>query len=75
MSKTEKEVYWEGAEPLGCELCEDDIKHEFIDGRTRWHCWGMLCPVCHTNCGVGLGLGKGQRYVKQPDGKWLKVEG
>lgn len=75
MSDKTEEKYWEGSEPKGCELCEDDFHGIFIDGRTQWNCWGMLCVVCHNNCGIGLGLGKGQKYVKQPDGKWLKVEG
>ncbi len=56
MCKTKEKVYWEGSKPTGCELCEDDIEHEFIDGMTQWNCWGMLCPTCHKNCGVGFDL-------------------
>jgi hypothetical protein len=34
-----------------------------------------MCSNCHTNHGVGLGVGKGQKFVRQDDGRWLKVRG
>lgn len=76
MSKTEKKIYWEGSAPVCCEWCKGSLDGVFIDGKVRFRaCWGKLCAECHEAHGIGLGLGKGQKYVKQPDGKWLKVEG
>lgn len=51
------------------------IEEEFIDGATRMGPWAIMTPASHQTYGVGLGVGKGQMYEKQADGKWLKVEG
>jgi hypothetical protein len=55
------------------------ITDEFIDGvligfggQTGW---AIMTPETHHKYGVGLGTGKGQRYRKQPDGRFAKVEG
>jgi len=34
-----------------------------------------MTPKSFEINGIALGLGLGQRYKKQSDGKWLKVEG
>jgi hypothetical protein len=52
------------------------VKHNmapgFVDGRTIYGPWALMCIDCHTRNGVGLGTGKGQKY----DGTTLeKVEG
>ena len=69
-----KKKYWIGDMP---EL--DDfgitIKNVVIDGRTKLGPWAMMTPETFKNFGVGLGLGFGQKYKKQKDGKWLKIEG
>jgi len=51
------------------------ILNEFVDGRTRHGPWAIMSAATHRMQGVGLGMGRGQRYRKQTDGKWLKVEG
>jgi hypothetical protein len=49
---------------------------EFIDGRTKMGPWGIMTPESFSSYGLGrTGPGFGQRYQKQPDGRWLKVEG
>lgn len=72
-----KPVYWCGA--IGR---EDDfgarITNEFIDGKSNMGPWGIFSPSSwarHSGTGGKLGMGLGQRYQKQPDGRWLKVEG
>lgn len=65
---------WQGSEPKACDVCAGMIVEDFVDGRTRQGPWGILCPRCHRNQGVGLGTGKGQHYHRQ-DGVWLKVGG
>ena len=69
-----RQVYW--LSPLGA---ADDfgipIAQEFVDGKTRLGPWAIMAPSSFKIMGVGLGLGRGQRYERQADGRWLKVEG
>jgi len=52
------------------------ITDEFIDGRTVWGPWAIMSPLSWREEGVRkFGTGCGQRYRKQHDGRWLKVEG
>jgi hypothetical protein len=66
--------YWTG--PVGE---KDDfgapITDEFIDGATLQGPWAIMAPSTWKRHGRGLGSGRGQRYEKQTDGRWLKVEG
>jgi len=75
MQKPERQKYWTGT--IGD---KDDygrlITDEFIDGRTVWGPWAIMAPLSWREEGVRkLGTGYGQRYKKQADGRWLKVEG
>jgi hypothetical protein len=70
-----KARYW-----MGDVSKEDDfgdrIADEFIDGRTKEGPWAIMTPTTWKHKGVGrLGTGVGQRYKRQEDGQWLKVEG
>jgi len=70
-----KGVYW-----IGHVGKRDDFDYpifdEFIDGKTKMGPWGIMSPFSWKLYGVGeLGLGRGQRYVRQISGRWLKVEG
>ena len=56
---------WMGSKPERCDLCNKPLKQQFVDGRTWAGQWGLLCIGCHHREGVGLGLGKGQRYDLQ----------
>ena len=67
--------YWCGEAPTHCDLCGAPIEDSFIDGKTRMGPWGNLDPICHARIGVGLGTGRGQRYVRDVIGRWAKVEG
>jgi hypothetical protein len=52
------------------------IEEEFIDGKTKLGPWAIMTPATWRLKGVGgLGLGRGQRYKKTVDGRWVKVEG
>jgi len=54
----------------------DEIVDVFIDGKTNQGPWGFMTPESWKKHGVGkLGTGFGQKYKKQDDGKWLKIEG
>ena len=78
---TASETYWGGKVPEQCDLMhhlEDephDIRGEFVDCATVFGPWAILCPACHVKYGLGVGTGRGQRYKRQGDGRWLRVEG
>jgi hypothetical protein len=47
-----------------------------IDGMTRMGPWANMSEQSFRRYGTGkLGPGFGQKYAKQENGKWLKVEG
>jgi len=68
-------LYWHGTIPAGCDCCGIGIHSEFVDGATIHGPWANLHPTCHLRIGRGIGPGLGQRYRKQDDGRWMKVEG
>jgi hypothetical protein len=73
---TGKPRYWVGSFPK-CDIpgCDVTDLTAFVDGKTRLGPWGNMCPGCWIEHGVGrLGTGFGQRYEKQADGRFLKVE-
>ncbi len=73
-----KTVTWSGPVPFECDVCHDPIDDEFVDGKTRLGPWANMCPSCHGRHGVGVGLGRGQRYRQNPNREGVvfeKVEG
>lgn len=71
--KNAKVVEWEAPIPAMCDIGGEPITETFIDGALQGGSWAILCLRCHGLYGVGLGSGRGQQYVKQSDGKWLKT--
>jgi hypothetical protein len=57
-----KKEKWRGTKPFVCELCRRELFHSFYDARTKMGPWAILCVICFGEKGVGLGLGKGQKY-------------
>lgn len=55
-------VKWSSPVPEYCQLCGFTLSEFFIDGKTKYGPWGIMCQDCHEEHGVGLGTGKGQRY-------------
>jgi len=78
MTTTKTPRYWVG--PVGA---LDDfgvrIEDEFIDGKTMMgpgSPWAIMAPGSWRLHGSPrLGTGWGQRYKRQADGRWLKIEG
>ena len=48
-----------------CDLCGKVNLPELVDGATRMGPWANMCEPCFRKAGVGLGMGRGQRYVEQ----------
>lgn len=66
---------WGGLPPQSCDLCRRRIGDVFFDGRTKMGSWATMCPACHRNHGIGLGIGYGQEYRLQASGQFLAVAG
>jgi hypothetical protein len=72
--------YWCGDPPAQCDACRQQprVAEKFFDARTVRGPWAILCWPCHENPHIGLGklgTGFGQRYERQPDGRFLKTAG
>ena len=69
---------WHGVTPKKCDICEGKLEGAFVDGRTKTGFWANMCLSCHKEFGVGLGIGKGQKYelkvIKDGDKEWIKVK-
>ena len=63
--KPKQEKRWLGTLPTHCDLCGAKIEKYFVDGKTVMGPWGILCDSCHMSRGCGLGVGRGQRYMKK----------
>jgi len=57
-----KKEFWNGSAPESCDVCGKDFKEVFIDGKTAGGPWGLMCRDCHHALGIGLGVGRGQKY-------------
>lgn len=71
------DTYWLSKVPDLDDL-GNPIHDEFVDGSLRIRgssAWGLFTPSAFRALGGSIGLGMGQYYRKQPDGKWLKVAG
>lgn len=69
-------VYW--LSPVtGCDVCGTAFDKVFYDAKTSQGPWACMCPTCQTfGPGLGkVGLGVGQKYELQENGRWLKTEG
>ena len=74
-AKKEKAKYWLGKVGKKDDF-GDTISDEIIDGKTKDGPWGLMTPKSWKKNGVGkFGTGFGQKYKKQDNNKWLKIEG
>jgi hypothetical protein len=70
-----KAKYWLGTPPAKCDITNLPISDCFIDGQVLGGRWAIMTPRTHAIYGLGLGTGRGQKYQRQADGRFLKVEG
>lgn len=67
---------WMCGRPTECDICAKPLKTEVVDGKMNRQAgghWAYMCVPCHTLQGVGLGVGRGQRY-KLVNGDWIKIQ-
>jgi hypothetical protein len=69
-----KPKYWT-KQLSACDFCDQPIHHKLYDGATIHRVWATMCLPCFRRHGVGLGLGRGQEYLEQADGRWRKING
>lgn len=72
-NEDEKEKFWLGSTPTKCDLCKSAITDFFVDGKTKFGPWAIMCLECYNELAVGLGTGRGQLYKLCESGKWVKV--
>jgi hypothetical protein len=67
---------WRGTPPTKCDICGRALTDTFIDGKTAFGPWAMMCTGCHTDQGGKLGTGLGQKYTldKTSPGPWTWVK-
>ena len=51
---------WHG-DTINCDFCHE-IHNWFVDGKTLIGPWAIMCSIHFPLLGVGLGIGKGQKY-------------
>jgi hypothetical protein len=59
------------ASPNTCDICSRELTKSYSDARSPVGSWANFCPSCAKLHGVSYGVGRGQRYIRQPDGQWL----
>lgn len=47
-----------------CDICRLEEQREIYDARTISGQWGWICKFCFASMGIGLGIGKGQKYER-----------
>jgi len=61
--------------PTNCNVCNSPIADKVYDKNLFYYRWTYICPDCFSNTDGKLGVGYGQEYTKQEDGRFMKTEG
>jgi hypothetical protein len=70
-----KPIYWTGPLDKACQLTGKPFRGVMYDAKLPGYGWGNYCEAAFLKYGGQLGMGLGQKYQLQSDGKWLKVAG
>ncbi len=68
-------VYWIGSKVEECQLDRTPLTDVMYDANCGRRGWGNIGPAAFERLGCSLGIGLGQKYERQEDGRWLLVEG
>lgn len=64
-----------GSVPETCDGCGHPFFKVAYDAKTKYGPWGWLCTACFEEVGLGLGVGRGQRYQLVETGNETGNEG
>ena len=72
-----EKIYWVGTAPAACQHCGLLLKKTMFDASIPSYGgrWAIVGDCCAELAQVRTGLGLGQKYERQEDGRWLKTEG
>ena len=59
---------------MTCDFCGKQLDFWYYDGKTSKGPWACMCELCFFDHGIGLGMGKGQKFELVND-VWKKVKG
>ena len=67
--------YWVGR--TQCDICKRKDPPELYDAKTSRGTWALMCDFCWILLAqsLNLGVGIGQKYERQEDGRYLKTGG
>jgi len=74
MTSEVPKLYWTGHLDPDCQVCHQPFGTRMYDAPYGGP-WGNICQQCFDRNGNRLGIGKGQAYDLQADGRWLCVGG
>lgn len=59
-----------------CDLCQEPCGTEVNDAAVRpYGQWAWCCARCFKLKAYGYGIGRGQQWKRQEDGRWVKTSG
>lgn len=70
-----KPVYWAGPIPDCCQISGRAFGGVMYDAKIGSSAWACIDQVAFVNLRCNLGVGFGQKYELQTDGKWLQTAG
>ena len=68
------ETYWLSPLDDACQITGEPLKGVMYDAKTPLG-WANIGQAAFDHFGCRLGLGLGQKYELQADGRWLKTGG
>lgn len=68
-------TYWTGDVPKGCQMTGRKFDGVMYDARLPGGSWGLICQATFDDYNLSLGVGRGQKFELQPNGKWLCTAG
>jgi len=70
-----EQKYWLAPVPAKCEISGCEFNGVMYDAKIPGGGWANIAFETFTRLGCSLGVGRGQKYRKQDDGRWLCVAG
>ena len=67
--------YWTGTVPPACQITGIPFNGVMYDARIPGRGWGNICQEAFDTFHCRLGVGFGQKYELQDDGRWLCTAG